>query len=43
MLSPDLYTIMTTSEQGSKYDTFMSSTYGKLAAAVYVDGLLTTS
>lgn len=28
MLSPDFYTIMTTSGQGSKYDTFISSTHG---------------
>lgn len=29
MLSPDFYTIMTTSERGSKYDTFGSSAHGK--------------
>lgn len=28
MLSPDFYTIMTTSDQGSRYDTFKSNTNG---------------
>jgi hypothetical protein len=28
MLSPDFYTVVTTSEGGSRYDTFLSSTHG---------------
>lgn len=34
MLSPDLYTIMTTSGQGSRYDTFMSGSHGELNIVV---------
>jgi hypothetical protein len=30
MLSPDFYTVMTTSGKGSRYDTFTSKTHSKM-------------